>query len=137
MCVYRSSDGDFSTFLRSLESIIQKAQARNKRLMLCDDWNINFMQESVRFHDVQELLLLHNLVNTVRSPARVTKGMVSLVDVITNKDSVGELATVMDLGYSDYKAQIMQLNVKTIVKKRKKINQGNILKKSVEEFKCC
>jgi hypothetical protein len=31
--------------------------------------------------------------------------MVSLIEVIiTNKDSVGELATVMDLGYSDHKA---------------------------------
>ena len=27
VCVYRSPDGDFSTFLRSLESVIQKVQA--------------------------------------------------------------------------------------------------------------
>jgi len=48
--------------------------------------------------------------------------MVSLIDVIiTNKDSVRELATVMDFGYSDYKAQIMQLIVKTIARKCKKI----------------
>jgi len=61
------------------------------------------MQESVRLRDVQELLS-HNLVNTVRSPTRLTKDMVSLIDVIiTNKDSIGELATVMDLGYSDHK----------------------------------
>jgi exonuclease III len=66
--VYRSPDGDFSTFLSSLEFVIQKVQARNKRLILCGDWNINFMQESVRLHDMQELLSLHNLVNTVRSP---------------------------------------------------------------------
>ena len=122
MCVYRSSDGDFSTFLRSLESVVQKVQTRNKRLMLCGDWNINLMQESVRLHDVQELLSLHNLVNTVRFPARATKVIVSLIDVIiTNKHSVGELARVMDLGYSDYKTQIMQLNVKTIVRKCNKI----------------
>jgi hypothetical protein len=57
------------------------------------------MQESVRLHDLQELLLLHNLVNTVRSPTTVTKDMVLLIDVIiTNKDSIGELAAVMDLG---------------------------------------
>jgi hypothetical protein len=65
VCVCRSPDGDFSTFLRSLESVTQKVQARNKRLILCGDWNINFMLESVRLHDVQELLSLHNLVNTV------------------------------------------------------------------------
>jgi len=56
VCVYRSPDGDFSTFLRSLESVIQKVQARNKQLILCGEWNINFMQESVRLHDVQDFM---------------------------------------------------------------------------------
>jgi hypothetical protein len=116
--------------------VIQKVQARNKWLNLCGDWNINFMQESVRLHDVQELLS-HNLVNTVRSPTRVTKDTVSLIDVIiTNKDSIGKLATVMDLGYSDHTVQILQLNVKTIVRKCKKIKSSNILKKGIEEFQC-
>ena len=46
MCVYRSPDGDFSVFLSSLESVIQKVQMRKKQLLLCGDWNINFMQES-------------------------------------------------------------------------------------------
>jgi hypothetical protein len=41
----------------------------------------------------------------------------------------------MDSGYLDHTAQILQLNVKTIGSKCKKLYQGNILKK-VEEFKC-
>jgi hypothetical protein len=62
------------------------------------------------------------LFNTVRSPTIVTKDTVSLIDVIvTNKDSIGKLATVMDLGYSDHKAQLLQLIVKTIVRKCTKI----------------
>ena len=118
VCVYISPDDDFSPFLRSLESVIQKVQARNKWLILCGDWNVNFMQVSVRLHDVQEFLSLNNFVNTVRSPTAVTKDTVSLIDVIiTNKDSIDGLTTVMDLEYSDHKAQILQLNMKTIVKK--------------------
>jgi len=94
------------------------------------------MQESVRLHDLQELLS-HNLDNTVRSPTRVTKDMVSLIDVIiTNKDSIGELATVMDLVYVDHKAQILQLNMKTIVRKCKKIKSRAYSAKSTVEFKC-
>ena len=135
--MYRSRDGDFSTFLRSLESVIQKVQARNKWLILCSDWNIIFMQESVRLHDMQELWSLHNLVNIVRSPTRVTKDRVSLTDaIITNKDNIGELATVMDWGYSDHKAKILQLNVKTIVRKCRKIKSQQYSEKSIEEFKC-
>jgi exonuclease III len=73
VCVYRSPDGDFSTFLRSLESAIQKVQARNKRLIRCGDWNIKFIQESVKLHDMQTLLLFHNLVNTVRPQLELQK----------------------------------------------------------------
>jgi len=63
--------------------------------------------------------------------------MVSLIDVIiTNKDSIGKLATVMDLGYLDHKAQILQLNVKTIMRKCKKIKSKQYFEKSIEEFKC-
>jgi len=78
------------------------------------------MQESVRLHDVQELLS-HNLVNTVRSQTRVTKDMVSLIDVIiTNKDSIGELATVMDLGYLYHKAEIRGGADKSLVRPGRK-----------------
>ena len=108
-----------------------KRLIRNKQLILCGDWNINFMQVCVRLHDVQKLLSLHNMVNTVRPPTRDTKGTVTLIDVIiTNKDSIGELATMMDLGNSDRKSQILQLNVKTIVRNVRKLNQDNILEKA-------
>jgi exonuclease III len=43
VCDYRSPDDDFSPFLRGSESGIQKVQARNKQLILCGDWNINFV----------------------------------------------------------------------------------------------
>ena len=73
MCVYRSRDGNFSTFFRSLESVIEKVKARNKLFTFCGEWNINFMQESVRLHDVQELLSLHNLVNAVNHQLELQK----------------------------------------------------------------
>ena len=73
LCVYRSRGGNFSTFFRNLESAIQKVKARNKKFTLCGEWNINFMQESVRLHDVQELLLLHNLVNAVNHQLELQK----------------------------------------------------------------
>ena len=90
--------------------MIQKVQVRKRRLILCGNWNINFMQDSRRLHDMQELLSLHNLVNTVRSLTSV-------------------IATVMDLGYSDHKAQVLRLNVKIVIKNGRLLNQGNILRK--------
>jgi hypothetical protein len=46
VCVYRSPDGDFSIFIRNLELVIQKVKVSKKRLILCGDWNIHFMQDS-------------------------------------------------------------------------------------------
>jgi exonuclease III len=136
VCVYRSSDGDFSIFIRNLESVIQKVKVRKKQLILCGDWNINFMQESKRLCDVQELLSLHNLVNTVRSPTRVTNNTESLIDVvITDKESVSDIATVIDLEYSNHKAQVLQLTVQKMLQKWKVITSRQYSEKRVEEFK--
>jgi hypothetical protein len=136
VCVYRSPDGDFSIFLKNLELVIQKTKVRKRRLILCGDWNINFMQRSKRMRDLQELLILYNLANTVRSPTRVTKNSASLIDVIiADKDIIRQIATVIDLGYSDHKAQVLQLPVKKVFKRRKAIITRQYSEKGVEKFK--
>jgi hypothetical protein len=49
--------------------------------------------------------------------------MASLIDVITEKESISDIATVIDLGYSDHKAQVLQLTVKKVTKM-----EGNYIK---------
>jgi hypothetical protein len=64
------------------------------------------------------------------------KVLVSLMDVIImTKDSIGELATVVDFGYLDYKAQIMKLNLKTIVRKCKKSKSRQYSKKKKKKYR--
>jgi hypothetical protein len=64
----------------------------------------NFLQENVRLHRIEKLLL-YNLTNTERSPTSIAKNTISLIDVIkTNKDYHEKLSTVVDLGCSDHKA---------------------------------
>ena len=84
---------------------------------------------------MQELLSLHNLENMVRSPTRVTKNTASLIDVITDKESGSDIATVIDLGYLDHKAQVLQLTVKKMQKKCKVITSRQYSEEKVEEFK--
>jgi hypothetical protein len=123
---------DFYTFLRSLELTIQKVQLRNERLILCGDWNVNFMQQSLRLHHLEKLLLLYNLINTVRSRTRVTKNNVSLIDVIiTNKDNHEKVAIIVDLGYSDHKALILHLNVNTVIRKHKRVKLRHFTVRSI------
>ena len=41
--IYRSPDSKFWTFLKTLELTIQIAQSKRKKLLMCGDWNLNFM----------------------------------------------------------------------------------------------
>jgi hypothetical protein len=42
-CTYGSLDGDFYDFLKKLVSVICKVQSKGKQLILCGDWNVNFL----------------------------------------------------------------------------------------------
>jgi hypothetical protein len=48
VCIYRSPDGDFHTFINNLEIVIEKVQLKWKRVILCGKWNIHFLEDSAR-----------------------------------------------------------------------------------------
>ena len=56
VCIYRSSDSNFWIFLKNLELIIQKIKSRNKKPLLCSDWNLNFVVNNKRLQELQNLL---------------------------------------------------------------------------------
>jgi len=45
VCIYRAPDSKFWVFLKNLELIIQKIQSRNKKPLLCGDWNLNYGEQ--------------------------------------------------------------------------------------------
>jgi len=55
---------------------------KDKILILCGDWNIDFLHEDGNLKDLPELLLRYNVVNTVRSNTRIRKSTGTLIDVI-------------------------------------------------------
>jgi exonuclease III len=85
ICIYRSPDSHLWIFLKNLELIMQKIQSRNKKLLLCGDWNLNFMLDNIRLRELQNLLESYDMINTVRSPTRITSSTESLIDVIITK----------------------------------------------------
>jgi exonuclease III len=85
VCIYRSPDSNLQIFLKNLELILQKIQSRNKKLLLCGDWNLNFMLDNRRLKELQNLLHSYNMINTVRFLTRITPSTESLIDVIITK----------------------------------------------------
>ena len=111
VCTYRSPDRKFRTFFETLELTIQIAQAKKKKkLLMCGDWNLNFMLDNIRIQEIKNLLESYNLINVVRSPTRITPRSESLIDVIvTNKDNSELEVSVADLGSSDHLAQVVKI----------------------------
>jgi hypothetical protein len=87
-------------------------QSKKKRTILCGDWNINFLDGSVKLCELKNLLLMYNLVNIVTSPTKITTNSVTQIDVIvTNKHVVNCSTFVLDLGYSGHLAQILEIDI--------------------------
>jgi exonuclease III len=53
VCIYRASDGNFREFLSKLELVIQKLSMKGRQLILCGDWNLNFLQENVKLNELK------------------------------------------------------------------------------------
>jgi hypothetical protein len=57
MYIYRS-DGDLHLFLKYLEIVIQNVQLKRKQVILCWDWNINYMEDSTKLQELKKLAAL-------------------------------------------------------------------------------
>jgi len=112
ICIYRSPNGKTQTFFNKLEIIIQKLTGKYKTLILCGDWNVNFLQTSPHTRELNNLLLRYNLKNTINVPTRITKTTATLLNVvITNDKTCINSLRVMDLGLSDHYAQIISVSI--------------------------
>jgi exonuclease III len=86
ICIYRSPSTDTQNFIDKLYRLLEKLQQSRKKLIICGDWNMNFLYVKNQVQELQSLLLSHNLINAVTSPMRIAKSSASLIDVmIINK----------------------------------------------------
>lgn len=134
VCIYRSPDGNFDEFLHSLESVIWKVQSRGTDLFLCGDWNVNFLQHSTKLSELQNILLMYNLVNMVKSPTRITHDTSTLIDVMITNLNYEMQTTIYDLGYSDHLAQVTYLKVDKPIQGPKTIRKRHFSDNAIKEF---
>jgi exonuclease III len=97
-CIYRSPDSDFYTFLHILELLITKVSSKGKRLVLCGDLNVNFLQQNSKLEDHQNFLVMNNLRNLVKSPTRISNRSESLIDIMIINNTENETFSVNQLG---------------------------------------
>ena len=102
---------NFGLFFKTLELTIQITQSKRKKLLMCGDWNLNFMLNNIRIQEVKNLLESHDLINIVRSPTRITPSSETLIDgIVINKENTELEVFVVDLGFSDHLAKVVKMN---------------------------
>jgi exonuclease III len=103
VCIYRSPNSNKEIFFELLEETLNKVKKKGHLLVLCEDWNINLLEENIYQKALQRLLLLNNLQNTVSCPTRVTSNTCSLLDLmIRNAFLYHSVTRVIEIGFSDH-----------------------------------
>jgi hypothetical protein len=95
-----------------------------------------FLKYSGNLQELQNLLLMNNLTNIVKSPTRGTGHTKSLIDVIIANNTNDELFTeILDVGYSDHLAKFLYMKSKYLSKGPITTCNRHITDNNVEEFK--
>ncbi|MDR2880066.1 MAG: endonuclease/exonuclease/phosphatase family protein [Fusobacteriales bacterium] len=135
LCIYRSPDSDFQIFVKKLELVMQKTQLKKKKLIICGDWNLNFMVDNNKIQEVKILLKSYNLTNLVNLPTRITPTSKSIIDVvIINKQIVKSEILVVEMGFSDHLAQVLKIKTENNKRRNVSIMRRQLTKENINEF---
>ena len=82
ICIYRSPTGDFTYFLNNLESTLNKTCKTSTYIILCGDFNINYLDDNSRKRTLDTLLASFDLFSTVKFSTRIFCQSFTLIDNI-------------------------------------------------------
>jgi exonuclease III len=80
--IYRSPTGNFEYFLKKLETLLNFIKDNSKELIICGDFNINFLNDSTHTQLLNSLLATYSLFSTVQFPTRICNDSISTIDNI-------------------------------------------------------
>jgi len=110
--LYRSPLGNFNYFLNELEILLHSVSRNSMRLIICGDFNINFMVDTNHKRLLNSLLATFGLYGTVDFPTRIYNNSIMTIDNIfintANQNSISVYPWIN--GLSDHDAQIIVLH---------------------------
>lgn len=133
--IYRAPDGNTDIFLSKLDAVIRLVlRNSNTRLIICGDFNIDYISDSNHQKQLDSLLQTYNLRVTTNEPTRITKTSATAIDyIITNIEDSNCSAEVIHSGISDHDTQTItvpwgQIPKMELKQLSRKYSQGNILR---------
>ena len=113
LSLYRSPIGDFNIFLEKLEEILNLLIADPINIIICGDFNVNFMLDSTDKHQLISLLKIYNLDYIVTFPTRINETTQTSIDNIFLDKSKYTSYVIEPYfnGLSDHDALMLTMNV--------------------------
>jgi len=99
MCIKTlySPSGNFSCFLLKLDTTLQLFNTLTLQIIICGDININYLMESEKENQLDNLLLSYNLINSINFPTRIQNTYATAIDNIFIDISLFESYTTTPL----------------------------------------
>ena len=82
MAIYRSPSGDLTSFLKQLDSILQKLYNTKYSIIICGDINVNYMTDNIQRSQINAVLHSYNLTGIVEFPTRFGLNSQTAIDNI-------------------------------------------------------
>ena len=111
LTVYRSPTGDIAYFLNVLEAALNQLYNNITTLILCGDFNINYLNEDKKKQRLNSLLTSYGLYSVIDFPTRTNNSTSTTIDNIFINKLTFLTYNVYSLvnGISDHDAQILTL----------------------------
>jgi exonuclease III len=111
VCIYRTPNiNNVDCFMEKLNQLLNKlTNSKNKKIIICGDFNIDVLKDSRLSHDFENTLLSHNLRLEIRQVTRTQSG--SCLDNIAH-NIYNRSSKVLILNLSDHLAQLLRFPIK-------------------------
>lgn len=135
ICVYRPPKfTNINKFYEILDAILKKLCIKNKKLIICGDFNIDILKNNRHSLEFEYFLLSYNLKLQINEPTRLASNT-CLDNFAHNFKQCGQYK-IKDFGLSDHTAQIINVKTnKTCLIKSWHIMQRDISKENLETFR--
>jgi hypothetical protein len=128
VCVYRSPTGNLSYFLEQLELLLNRIYKLSSEIILCGDFNINYLYDNPRKDELDSLLASFNLRSVINFPTRISSKSCTLIDNIFINNHLCDFSVCPVInGLSDHDAQALVLNFDSQLEYRPKFYYKRII----------
>ena len=133
--VYRSPAGDIDYFLNNLEEALNHIHKNTVDIILCGDFNINYLNDKQDKQALNYLLTSYSLYSIIDFPTRIFNNSQTIIDNIFINKFKNENYLVSPNSLSDHDAQVLSLfNIITPDVTNEFYSYRKINKDSLNEF---